>query len=41
MVPATGAEEGGEGHLVQPDQEERGGFHDDIRFRKIVVNDEK
>jgi hypothetical protein len=41
MVPATGAEKGGEGHLVQPDQKERGGFHDDIRFRKIVVNDDK
>jgi len=41
MVPATGAEEGGEGQLVQPDQKERGGFHDNIRFLKIVVNDEK
>jgi hypothetical protein len=41
VVPATGAEEGGENQLVQPDQEERDGFHDDIRFRKIVVNDEK
>jgi len=40
MVPAAAAEEGGKGHLVQPDQEERDGFHDDIRFRKIVVNDE-
>jgi len=39
MVPATGAEEGGKGQLVQPDQEKRHGFHDDIRFRKIVVND--
>jgi hypothetical protein len=41
MVPATGAEEGGEGQLVQPDQEQRCGFHDDIRFLKIVVNDDK
>lgn len=40
MEPATGAKEGREGQLVQSDQEEHGGFHDDIRFRKIIVNDE-
>jgi len=39
MVTATVAEQGGKGQLVQPDQEERRGFHDDIRLRKIVVND--
>jgi hypothetical protein len=37
---AVRAEEGGQGALVQPDQGEGDGFHDDIRLRKIVVMDE-
>jgi hypothetical protein len=38
---AAAPEKGGERQLVQPDQGEGDGFHDDIRFRNIVVNAEK
>jgi hypothetical protein len=37
---AAGPEEGRECELVQPDQGEGDGFHDDIRFRNIDVSDE-
>jgi hypothetical protein len=40
MESALGPDEGGERELVQPDQGEGDGFHDDIRFRNIVVSDE-
>src|SRR5512137_3071175 len=41
IVAAASAQQGRQGRLVHPDQEKRNGFHDAIRFRKIVFRAER
>jgi hypothetical protein len=40
VIPAAIAQKRGQRELVDPDQEKRGGLHDAIRLRCIVVNAE-